>query len=187
MMSIIKKLQERVSATGLYVFLICMAGLGILLYTNHWSFMHYSPTEWVTIYSLLGAVLILEHFTFQLPPASNKQSMDSSVYLACIFVHGTEIAILILLFNVLIAAIRYRELSWWKHAANFSIYALSIFLSSAVFELSGGTQGGLNDEHFTAYLLALFCYFAVNTVTLGLYFYIAYKGSLNELKKGFSR
>ncbi|MGM1022047.1 MAG: bifunctional diguanylate cyclase/phosphohydrolase [Bacillota bacterium] len=185
MMSILKKLQERVTATGIYVFFICMVGVIVLLYTNQWSFLHYSTTEWVTIYSLLGAVLILEHFTFQLPPASNKQSMDSSVYLACIFVHSAEIAILILLFNVLIAAIRYRELSWWKHAANFSIYALSIFLSSTVFELSGGTQGGLNEEHFTAYLLALFCYFAVNTVTLGLYFYIAYKGSLHELKKAF--
>ncbi|MGP0579705.1 bifunctional diguanylate cyclase/phosphohydrolase [Paenibacillus peoriae] len=185
MMSIIKKLQERVTATGIYVFFICLAGVIVLLYTNQWSFLHYTTTEWVTIYSLLGAVLILEHFTFQLPPASNKQSMDSSVYLACIFVHGTEIAILILLLNVIIAMFRHTELSWWKHTANFSIYALSIFLSSTVFELSGGTQGALNQDHFASYLLALICYFAVNTITLGIYFYIAYKGSFNELKQAF--
>ncbi|MDP4096042.1 diguanylate cyclase [Paenibacillus sp. P96] len=184
-MRLFKSLHQHVTPTGIYAVVMCLAGAGVFAYTNQWSFLQYSSSEWVTVYSLLGAVLILEYFTFQLPPASNKQSMDSSVYLACIFVHGSEIAIFILFLTSLIAAIRDYKLSWWKHLINFSIYALAIFAASTVFQLAGGPQGPLDDRYIAGYVLAMLSYFAVNTVTLGLYFYLAYEGSLKQLRRAF--
>ncbi|MFB5678279.1 diguanylate cyclase [Paenibacillus terreus] len=184
-MGLLKSLHQRITPTGIYTFVICLAGAAVFAYTNKWSFLQYSSLEWVTVYSMLGAVLILEYFTFQLPPASNKQSMDSSVYLACIFVHGSEIAIFILLLTSVIAAIRDYKLSWWKHFINFSIYALSIFSAASVFQWAGGSQGPLDDGYIIAYVLSMLSYFAVNTFTLGLYFYLAYEGSLKQLRRAF--
>jgi diguanylate cyclase (GGDEF)-like protein len=184
-MRLLKSLHQRVTPTGIYTFVICLAGAAVFASTNKWSFLQYSSLEWVIVYSMLGAVLILEYFTFQLPPASNKQSMDSSVYLACIFVHGSEVAIFILLLTSVIAAIRDYKLSWWKHFINFSIYALSIFSASSVFQWAGGSQGPLDDGYIIAYVLSMLSYFAVNTFTLGLYFYLAHEGSLKQLRRAF--
>ena len=59
---------------------------------------------------MLGAALILNYFTFQLPPEGNLQSMDSSVYLACIFIYGAPFALSVILFNTLATALYDRKI-----------------------------------------------------------------------------
>lgn len=184
-MRLFNLLLPHVTPIRIYILSICLLGASVFAYANHLSFLHYSLEQWIVVYALLGAVMVLEHFTFQIPPASNKQSMDTSVYLACIFVYSLEMAIFILLLSSIIAAVREQSLSWWKHAVNFSIYSMSMFVATQVFTASGGQTGPLDSSQLAAYLLAMISYFVINTLTLGLYFYIAYKESLSELRKAF--
>lgn len=178
-------LFNRLKSSHLLAFFITFVGVSVFLYNHRWDFVNYSTIDWIWIYAMLGACLLLEYFTFQLPPEGNKQSMDSSVYLASLFVYGTSFTLSILLLSFVISAIYERSVSWWKHLVNFSIYALMITGAAAVFESLGGQQGPIQNENMLAYVVTLTVYFAINVGLVGFYYYLLYKGSLYETLKGF--
>ena len=178
-------LMSQLNPSHLLAIFITLVGVSVFLYNHHWDFANYTAMEWVWIYAMLGACLLLEYFTFQLPPEGNKQSMDSSVYLASIFVYGVSFTLSILLLSFIISAIYERKISWWKHFVNFSIYSLMVTGSSFVFERLGGQLGAIQNENMTAYIATLTVYFAINVCLVGLYYYLVYKGSLYDILKGF--
>ncbi|RAR42932.1 diguanylate cyclase [Paenibacillus sp. MDMC362] len=185
-MSIFKRPKISRELPGqLYFVFISLMGCITFLLVHQGEFIYYSPSQWVWVYAMLGAALILNYFTFQLPPEGNLQSMDSSVYLACIFIYGAPFALSVILFNTLATALYDRKIPFWKHFVNFSIYTLMIVGSSFVFKAAGGQSGPIINDHFGAYLGALLVYFIINVFLLGFYYYLLYRGSLYDILKSF--
>jgi diguanylate cyclase (GGDEF)-like protein len=168
-----------------YALLICLAGAALFAATNQVSFIAYSLSEWVMIYAMVAAVLILEHYTFQLPPEGHRQSMDSSVYLAAVFVFGGRFALFVLLISTFILMLHNRSTKWWKHLLNFSIYTLMILGSYFTFLLFGGEVGAFDVKHLPAYMFTLCVYFLSNVLMVGTYYYLLYKGKLYQIIKTF--
>jgi diguanylate cyclase (GGDEF)-like protein/putative nucleotidyltransferase with HDIG domain len=168
-----------------YLFLICLAGFFLFVTTNQVLTPSYSLSEWVLFYAMVASVLILDHYTFQLPPEGNRQSMDSSVYLAALFVYGTSFSLFVLLVSSIIIAIYKRDVVWWKHLLNFSIYTFMIWGAGFVFYLLGGSAGEFELYQLPVYILALGVYFIANVVLVGYYYYLLYKGKLYEIMKVF--
>ncbi|NMI05243.1 diguanylate cyclase [Paenibacillus sp. SZ31] len=184
-MNFIRNLIHKADRSSLYVILLSCTGIGVFLYMNKWSYLHLSTADWVMVYTMLGAALILDYFTFQIPPKGNQQSMDSSVYLACIFMFGGAFSLSVLLPVSIILLIKERKLTWWKHIVNFSIYSLMITGAAAVFEWTGGQSGTLNGYNLFPYFAALAAYFIINTITLGLFFHFSTKDALQQMKRAF--
>ncbi|GAB1158620.1 hypothetical protein YWY31_46450 [Paenibacillus illinoisensis] len=184
-MNFIRNLIHKADRSSMYVVLLCCAGIGIFLYMNKLSYLHLSTEEWVMVYTMLGAALILDYFTFQIPPKGNQQSMDSSVYLACIFMFGGAFSLSVLLPVSLILLIKDRKLAWWKHIVNFSIYSLMIAGAASIFTWTGGVPGALDGYNLFPYFAALAAYFIINTITLGLFFHFSTKDALQQMKRAF--
>lgn len=184
-MNFIRNLIYKADRSSLYVILLSCIGIGVFLYMNKWSYLYLSTADWVMVYTMLGAALILDYFTFQIPPKGNQQSMDSSVYLACIFMFGGAFSLSVLLPVSIILLIKERKLTWWKHVVNFSIYSLMITGAAAVFEWTGGQSGTLDDYNLFPYFAALAAYFIINTITLGLFFHFSTKDALQQMKRAF--
>ncbi|WP_145325692.1 bifunctional diguanylate cyclase/phosphohydrolase [Paenibacillus xylanexedens] len=184
-MNFIRNLIHKADRSSLYVILLSCTGIGVFLYMNKWSYLHLSTSDWVMVYTMLGAALILDYFTFQIPPKGNQQSMDSSVYLACIFMFGGAFSLSVLLPVSIILLIKERKLTWWKHIVNFSIYSLMITGAAAVFEWTGGQSGTLDGYNLFPYFAALAAYFIINTITLGLFFHFSTKDALQQMKRAF--
>ncbi|MFS0873369.1 diguanylate cyclase [Paenibacillus xylanilyticus] len=184
-MNFIRNLIHKADRSSMYVVLLSCAGIGIFLYMNKLSYLHLSTGEWVMVYTMLGAALILDYFTFQIPPKGNQQSMDSSVYLACIFMFGGAFSLSVLLPVSLILLIKDRKLAWWKHIVNFSIYSLMIAGAASVFIWTGGVPGTLDGYNLLPYFAALAAYFIINTITLGLFFHFSTKDALQQMKRAF--
>lgn len=182
-MSKLKSFSGAIKSGHVYALLICLLGVALFGYSNHMEFLHYTTPRWVWIYALTGASLILTFSLVQLPPEGNELTMESAVYLACIFVFGGSDALTVLLLNCLIFYFFDRSTSWWKHLTNFSIYSVMIFISSYTYSLLGGQPGRLVNEHLTAYLVTLAVYFIGNTLLIGLYYYLLYKNTLYETIK----
>lgn len=139
---------------------------------------HFSATsEMVIKYVLIGAVLLLNHYTIPIPPESNSLSMDSAVYLASIFLFGLDLTLSVLFFNALIYAIYKWKIAWWKHLFNFSIYALMIISAYYVFIFSGGEIGKIQTTSLLPYVLSLTMYFIVNTILISFYFLFSESGN----------
>ncbi|MEK4371114.1 bifunctional diguanylate cyclase/phosphohydrolase [Paenibacillus sp. FSL R5-0473] len=184
-MNFIRNLIHKADRSSLYVILLSCTGIGVFLYMNKWSYLHITTADWVMVYTMLGAALILDYFTFQIPPKGNQQSMDSSVYLACIFMFGGAFSLSVLLPVSIILLIKERKLTWWKHIVNFSIYSLMITGAAAVFEWTGGQSGTLDGYNLIPYFAALAAYFIINTITLGLFFHFSTKDALQQMKRAF--
>ncbi|WP_339786872.1 diguanylate cyclase [Paenibacillus sp. FSL R7-0313] len=184
-MNFIRNLIHKADRSSLYVILLSCTGIGVFLYMNKWSYLHLTTADWVMVYTMLGAALILDYFTFQIPPKGNQQSMDSSVYLACIFMFGGAFSLSVLLPVSIILLIKERKLTWWKHIVNFSIYSLMITGAAAVFEWTGGQSGTLDGYNLIPYFAALAAYFIINTITLGLFFHFSTKDALQQMKRVF--
>jgi diguanylate cyclase (GGDEF)-like protein len=168
-----------------YAFLVCLTGSLLFATTSSVSFRFYSLVEWVMIYAMVASVLILERYTFRLPPEGQQQSMDSSVYLAAVFVFGGYFSLFILLISNLISLIYDRTMTWWKHILNFSIYTVMILGADLTFQMLGGKAGPFEIRHLSAYILALVIYFVANVLLVGSYYYLLYKGKLYEIIKSF--
>jgi diguanylate cyclase (GGDEF)-like protein len=176
--SIITPLRKPENA---YLLIICIIGALLFVTTNDLSFYAYSLTEWVLIYAMVASVLILDHYTFQVPPEGNGQSMDSAVYLAAVFVFGGSFALFILFFSSMFVLIFHRSIKWWKHLLNFSIYTCMICGANFIFHLLGGQTGNFELIMLPAYIASLSIYFTLNIVFVGFYYFLLYKGKLYEI------
>lgn len=179
----IHKLFQLITPTRLYSLILCLVGITLFLTSYSYPIFHYSSSEWVLLFSMLGASFILYFFTFQLPPRGNKQSMDSAVYLACIFIYDSSFALTVLLFNTIIFTLIERNVSWKKHLINYSIYSIMVINSGLVYQSLGGSAGSLDNGHLIAYLLSLIVYFMTNVLCISVLLGIASRKNMYHTTK----
>ncbi|WNS41855.1 diguanylate cyclase [Paenibacillus sp. MMS20-IR301] len=163
----------------MYSFLICFAGLGLFIFNITDKAFRFSPADWGWITAMSGSAVLLTVFTFQLPPQGNGLSLDSSVYLACIFIFGPSFALLVLLLSSLVLVfIEWGTTLLWKHLNNFAIYCILISSAAFIFTLSGGRQGPLLGSHLPAYASAMLVYFSLNLLLVGIFYYLMFHENL---------
>jgi diguanylate cyclase (GGDEF)-like protein/putative nucleotidyltransferase with HDIG domain len=179
---VVKMKRMFVVPTQLYVMgEIVLGFLCLLLLTDYYPS---TPSEWVKLYALVGTILMLYYFPIDLPPEGNGITMDSSVFLACIFIFGIDTSLVVLFTSSVIFSIYKRDIAWWKHCFNFSSYSLSITGAYYSFIATGGVIGSLDTQHIYPYLLALGIYFFINVMTFGIYYLLALKGNLFTVLHG---
>lgn len=164
-------------------YLLLVSTLGFISFIAFNDFPLHSTFEWVIIFALAGAILLLNHYPILLPPKGNSLSMDSSIFLASLFLFGLDITLGVLLINSILFAWTQRKIVWWKHVFNFSIYSLMIICAYYAFILSGGKIGSIHIDNFFPYLLSLSIYFAINVLLIGIYFIFAAAESLINVFK----
>ncbi|MDR7078874.1 diguanylate cyclase (GGDEF)-like protein/putative nucleotidyltransferase with HDIG domain [Neobacillus niacini] len=174
-------MQFSKTITNKYLFLVSV--LGFLTFIALYDFNIHSNIEWVIIIALAGAILLLNHYPILLPPKGNSLSMDSSIFLASLFLYGLDITLAVLLINSILFAVTQRKIVWWKHIFNFSSYILMIVSSYYVFNLTGGTIGSIDINNFIPYLISLITYFAMNVIFVGLFFILAAAESFESVFK----
>lgn len=180
--SIISQMHRRRSY--LYSFIICLAGLGLFIYQTEPQILQLSTSDWGWVTAMSGAAVLLTVFTFQLPPQGNGLSLDSSIYLACIFIFGAPSALLVLLLcSIVLLFIEWGSTPLWKHLNNLAVYCIMITSAAFIFSLFGGRQGPLLSSHLAAYLSAMAIYFILNLLLVGFFYYIIFHENLyNTLK-----
>jgi len=174
----IKKLKDRRNA---YILFLCAAGIGC--FASNGSFPIRSLEDWVLLYALSASVVVLNYLAFRLPPNGTRQSMDSAVILATMFVHGVQMAMYALLVSFVVYIFIDRKTALWKHLANFSMYTMMILATSFVFRLLGGENGVLNVLNIYVYLASLIVYYLVNTTIFGV-FHLLYNRSFLQVIRG---
>lgn len=165
-----------------YICLVILIGITVNLVISNFTFN--SLSEWVLGYALIGAVLILNHHNILLPPEGNRLSMDSAIYLACVFVFGIETTMSVLLYSSLIFFFYERSTIWWKHLFNLASYTLMICASYYLLLLSGGEIGRIDISNVYAYIIALAGYFIVNLMLISFFFRLFKKTSLLSALRG---
>ncbi|WP_138420612.1 bifunctional diguanylate cyclase/phosphohydrolase [Aquibacillus sediminis] len=168
----------------LYSFLAILYLLGIFLYVTFGAYSFGNLSDWVLGYALIGATLVLIHYQIVLPPEGNSLSMDSAIYLACVFVFGVKIALTVLLFSNIIYFIYSRRDAWWAQWLNFSTYTVMIVGSHLAFIGLGGTVGEIDHTNVVPYIGALTSYFFINVLLIGLFFFLARRIRLLDAFKG---
>jgi diguanylate cyclase (GGDEF)-like protein len=173
------------------VYLALVYSMGFIVFMSHYEFPARTLNEWVMLYALVGSVVLLNYMSFRLPPNGTRQSMDSAVILATLFVLGLNTALYVILMSYLIFAIANRKIALWRHAANLWMYVLMITSASYTFDAVGGNIGFLQVSDIYKYLAGMIVYFFVNTIIIGVFHVIFVKQSffsvLNEIfKESFS-
>lgn len=167
------------SKSYLYSFFICIAGLSLFILNTEPAVLHFSSSDWGWITAMSGAAVLLTVFTFQLPPQGNGLSLDSSVYLACIFIFGPSLSLLVLLLgSIALLFIEWGKTALWKHLNNFAVYCIMITSSGFIFTEFGGRQGPLLSSHLAAYASAMAFYFILNLLLVGLFYYLVFHENL---------
>ncbi|XJZ27010.1 diguanylate cyclase [Bacillota bacterium Lsc_1132] len=166
-----------------YLFFVSL--FGIFVFISLSNFGSYSTDNWITIFSITGAILLLNYFLIEIPPKGNRLSLDSSIFLAALFLFGLELTLAILLLFTIIFALIRRNTAWWKHIFNFAMYTLMIVSAYYVFIFTGGTIGYVRITNLFPSILSLSMYFVANVVLIGLYFLLSASESLINIFKGF--
>ncbi|MBB4072473.1 signal transduction histidine kinase [Anoxybacillus voinovskiensis] len=167
----------------LYLALVSLVGVGVFFMFDPFSHMPRGE-GWGRFVVCTVTVFLLNYYIIRLPPKGNSLSMDSSVYLALIFVFGVRTTLLILLVGSVLSAFYRYKMSWLKHTFNFAMYVLMICGAYEVFLFFGGEVGPLRLHSMFAYLLALVTYFCVNIAIIGGYFLVVSSESLFSVIKG---
>lgn len=171
---------------NVYMLLVSMAGILTFAMHPHQEWGRLATSDWLLFATLVGTVLLLNHFTFQLPPEGNAQSMDSAVYLAVLFVYGLSMSLYVLLASTLIYAMYERRIVWWKQAANFAVYTMMIAMAYVGYMVLQGQIGPIQVGSLHANVVSLVVYFAVNVLLVGIYFHFAKQGHLLEVVRSLS-
>ncbi|WP_251563967.1 bifunctional diguanylate cyclase/phosphohydrolase [Paenibacillus pasadenensis] len=177
----------RLKPQELLVVVICL--LGTLLFLSFFwdTGFHLPNSGWVMFYALVAGAIVLEYFMFKLPPEGNHQSMDSTIFLAALFIYGPKFSLMVLLVSAVIIAFNRRHVAWWKHYYNFVTYSAMIIGAYWVFEAMGGTLGDFKVVELYAYVGALATYFFVNVLLLASYFFLLYRNQLIPVLAHFVR
>jgi diguanylate cyclase (GGDEF)-like protein len=99
--------------------------------------------------------------------------MDSSIYLASLFLYGLHTTLLVLFIHSIIFAILQRKIAWWKHLFNFSVFSLMINCTYFVFIFTNGITGPISVNNSLPYLISFCTYFALNLLLVGMFFVLA--------------
>lgn len=175
---------SKLNLSYLYRLLLCITGVSLFAVYNQGVFVAYSFPAWIWALALSGAAVSLIVFTFQLPPQGNGLSLDSSVYLACLFVFGASFSLTVLLISAIAIFFIDRGLAWWRHVNNFAVYSIMITSAAYIYRALGGEQGPLLEGHLHAYAAAMAMYFALNTLLIAFYYYLTFNENLYDTLKG---
>ncbi|MFP5113967.1 bifunctional diguanylate cyclase/phosphohydrolase [Bacillaceae bacterium C204] len=174
----------RIIKTPANTYLFLISAIGILFFTFFIKIPQYSQMHWVIMFTFSGSILLLNYYTILIPPKGNSHSMDSSIYLASLFLYGLHSTLLVLLIHSVIFAIIQRKIAWWKHLFNFSVYTLMIICSYYAFILIDGSIGPISSKFIIPYLLSFCTYFALNLLLVGVYFIlVATENIINFFKE----
>ncbi|WP_026575866.1 bifunctional diguanylate cyclase/phosphohydrolase [Bacillus sp. UNC438CL73TsuS30] len=168
----------RLFKTPTNTYLFSVSAIGVLTFISFYNYTKHSLLEWVTIFALAIAILLLNHYPILLPPKGNSLSMDSSIYLASLFLFGLNVTFNVLMINSVIFAFTQRKIVWWKHLFNFAIYSLMLLFGYYTFKITGGTVGSIHIHNLVPYFISLCMYFVINVLLIGIYFLIAMAESL---------
>ena len=169
----------RLKLENMYIGFISI--LGVLLFLKNLNPEVDDLSNWVLIYTLVGAILLLNHFNIIIPLSGNTLSMDSSIYLAGLFLFGLKIPLLALgISSIAFLLIRFK-LAWWKHLFNFANYSLMLICTYYSFNLTGGSVGETDFPNILPYALSLSVYFILNVMVMWFYYYLAQKPSLKTI------
>jgi signal transduction histidine kinase len=178
----LNKLAFLIKGTNLYLLILALIACSLLF--SHITYpVNQTVSDWVLMILLTGALILLNHYIILVPPKGNDLSMDSSIYLACIFVFGIETALTLLVSSSLVFVSYQRRTALWKHLFNFSIYSLMLSGAYYVFIYSGGEVGLINLASAVSYLLSLVSYLVINISLIGLFFAIDSISRANEIVK----
>jgi PAS domain S-box-containing protein len=148
-----------------YILTITLIGLFIfLLKVDYTASLNHLPM--ILVLTLSSTVLAI--FKIKLPLNGNSFSLDSSIYLAILFIYGLEIALTVLLFTISLEMIVNKRLARWKHISNFGIYTFILYASS--FYLDFFHVQAFSNETLVSYVIALLLYLVLNTLILSIYF-----------------
>jgi diguanylate cyclase (GGDEF)-like protein/putative nucleotidyltransferase with HDIG domain len=162
-------MQNLRKSSNLYILAIFLIGISAAI-LNKPTFLTASSNFTTTIV-LVGALLLLNQYTIPVPPEGNSISLDSSIYLAIIYLFGLHLALETLILYTVFYAILKWKIAWWKHVFNFSIYSIMIITAYYIFLLSGGRVGNIYYSNLIPYFLSLSMYFVVNTLLISFYFF----------------
>ncbi|WP_183186216.1 diguanylate cyclase [Anoxybacteroides rupiense] len=164
----------------IYTLFISILGISLIVIKDH--FHTQSLEDWVLIYMLAGSITLLNFFLINLPPKDNSFSMDSSVYLATLFLYGTDLALKVLLLCSIVELFYRRKMSLWRHLFNFSMYCLMILGAYYSFLLFNGKIGAINTYNLWPYMISLVVYFSINVTLMFLFFFFSgqiFKGTFD--------
>ncbi|MFD0826984.1 bifunctional diguanylate cyclase/phosphohydrolase [Neobacillus sp. M.A.Huq-85] len=168
----------RLFKTPTNTYLFSVSAIGVLTFISFYNYSKHSLFEWITIFALAIAILLLNHYPILLPPKGNSLSMDSSIYLASLFLFGLNVTFNVLMINSVIFAFTQRKIVWWKHLFNFAIYSLMLLFGYYTFKVTGGAVGSIHIHNLVPYFISLCMYFVINVLLIGIYFLIAMAESL---------
>ncbi|MCL7747973.1 diguanylate cyclase [Halalkalibacter alkaliphilus] len=169
---------------NMYVIFLSILGIALFALFGDMTFDEYSPILWALMACLVAVLVLCRHFTILLPPKGNALSMDSAIYLACIFAFGLEFTLLILFVSSIIGALYQVKILWWKHIFNFATFSIMIVSAYSVFVLTGGQAGVISPELIHSYIFALVVYMLLNVFCIGMYFYLLDADSLLAIVLG---
>jgi diguanylate cyclase (GGDEF)-like protein len=173
-------MSMRIIKTPASTYLSLISALGILFFTFLIKIPQYSQMDWIVIFAFSGSILLLNYYTILIPPKGNSLSMDSSIYLASLFLYGLHTTLLVLFIHSIIFSILQRKIAWWKHLFNFSVFSLMITCTYFVFIFTNGITGPISVNNSLPYLISFCTYFALNLLLVGMFFVLA--GTENIVK-----
>ncbi|MDT8860391.1 diguanylate cyclase [Alkalihalobacillus sp. MEB130] len=168
---------------NIYVIITSLLGISWFVILGDITFT-YSANLWFMIASLVLVLVLCRHFTILLPPRGNALSMDSAIYLACIFVFGLEFSLTILFISSIIGSLYLVRTAWWKHIFNFAVFSIMIVGAHYVFTVTGGQVGVISPEFILQYILTLAIYMFLNIFCIGMFFYLIDADSLISMIRG---
>ncbi|WP_318507205.1 diguanylate cyclase [Bacillus sp. T3] len=173
----------RLDITRTYTVLVSLIGILAFLLMEPFHFLN-AFNSFLT-YAILGAILLLSHFTITIAPYEKTISMDSAIYLSTLFLNGPMFTLHILLFHYIIYGIWKRETEWWKHVFNFATYTLMLIVAYFIFILFGGDIGGITSSNLMPYVLSLSSYFFTNMFLSSIYLFLSKEEDKLSIKNEF--
>jgi diguanylate cyclase (GGDEF)-like protein/putative nucleotidyltransferase with HDIG domain len=155
---------NNIEASRLYTAAVSIFGIVVFLVKQNFHFFDAfgSPLS----HAFLGAIILLSCFKVTIPPYQVNFSLDSSVYLAILFLSGPNLALDILFIHFIIFAVLKRENALWKSLFNFASSTLTILLSHGIFIGFGGKIGEIETSNLLPYVLALSGYFSIHMILI---------------------
>ncbi len=169
---------------NLYVLSLSLLGCSLFVLFGNITFS-YSSSDWLLILSLAIVNVLSKHFIILIPPKGNSLVMDSTIYLASLFIFGLDMTLMILLLSILIVSLYQVKTAWWKHLFNFSTFSLMILSAYFTFTFTGGEIGLIRFEYIHLYLLAMLTYMLLNIFTIGVFFWLISNDPLFSIIKVF--
>lgn len=158
-----------------------------------YSLYFYQPiliSDWIIIYSMVVAVVLLDFYMFKIPPEGNSESMDSSVYLASVFLYGGSFTLIIMMLSFLFMIIRgvtVKTTSLVKHGVNAALYSFMIVGADIAYKWTGGITGSFQFSNLYSYLGAILVYSIINIFLISILTVIYLEGRIKETLLIYSR